>query len=115
MNATDRLMSEAEDDYMLFITKLQPKRCDATARRHARSLQQRATMAMTAGYLDDALWFSERSYEFCARAFGISDAQSKTSLKSLAAIRSYQTTAQFNAQNGSKQVQVAWNPGQATA
>jgi hypothetical protein len=89
INTEERLMAELDDDYILFIFRLPAARCEHLARRHAKELQQRALVALTAGRVDEALWYQEREFEFNCRAFGIRDTCSRASAEALKAIKQY--------------------------
>jgi hypothetical protein len=45
--------------------------------------------ALTAGYLDDSIWFAEREFEFISRFFGLSHSYSKASLLCLEHLREH--------------------------
>ena len=94
MDAYQRMLAESEDDYVLFLARLDSKHCDNRVRAHIRGLQHHAMIAFTAGYCKDALWFAEREFELSCRAFGIADPGSRASMKALAAFRKWADSIQ---------------------
>jgi hypothetical protein len=89
MNNEDSWMDAVEDGYALYLARLQGARCRSFAREHAGSLHDKAVVSIAAGLIDEAICFREREFEFCCRAFGISDPYSRASMKKLEALRKY--------------------------
>lgn len=92
MERGDRILEEMEDDFALFLARMQSRRCHNLARAHAEVLQLKAMVAVTAGEIETALWYSERQFEFSCRAFGISNPYSKAIMRRLNTLKEYADT-----------------------
>jgi hypothetical protein len=92
MKSDKRLLEELEDEFTLFMTHLRSQDRQRSTTRHARSLHQKAMIALTAGYIDDAIWYGRRELKFSCLAFGTDDPESRQSMTNLEAMKQYAET-----------------------
>jgi hypothetical protein len=90
MKLSAREIEQFEDAYVLCVVKGQGPEGAEAAKRYCRQLSQKSAAALTAGYIEDAIWFAEREYELTARYFGLSHAYSQMALFMLEKLRQHQ-------------------------